>query len=101
MSTMESEYIAASDAVKELIWLLDELTDKNNDVKFLMDNQSAIRLIKNPEFHKRTKHIDVRYHFNNWRTYLQRLYLVRNSKHLKQRLELCKFFKIFFLESVT
>lgn len=28
-----------------------------------MDNQSAIRLIKNPEFHKRSKHIDVRYHF--------------------------------------
>lgn len=28
-----------------------------------MDNQSAIRLIKNPEFHKRTKHIDVRYHY--------------------------------------
>lgn len=30
---------------------------------FFMDNQSAIRLVKNPEFHKRTKHIDVRYHF--------------------------------------
>lgn len=30
---------------------------------FNMDNQSAIRLVKNPEFHKRTKHIDVRYHF--------------------------------------
>lgn len=28
-----------------------------------MDNQSAIRLIKNPEFHRRTKHIDVRYHY--------------------------------------
>jgi len=28
-----------------------------------IDNQSAIRLVKNPEFHKRTKHIDVRYHF--------------------------------------
>lgn len=28
-----------------------------------MDNQSGIRLIKNPEFHFRTKHIDVRYHF--------------------------------------
>lgn len=27
-----------------------------------MGNQSAIRLIKNPEFHKRTKHIDVAYH---------------------------------------
>lgn len=28
-----------------------------------MDNESAIRLIKSPEFHKRTKHIDIRYHF--------------------------------------
>lgn len=27
-----------------------------------MDNQSAIRLIRDPEFHKRTKHIDVAYH---------------------------------------
>jgi hypothetical protein len=28
-----------------------------------VDNQGAIRLIKNPEFHKRTKHIDVQYHY--------------------------------------
>ena len=28
-----------------------------------VDNQSTIKLIKNPEFHKRTKHIDVKYHF--------------------------------------
>lgn len=28
-----------------------------------MDNQSAIRLVKNPEYHKRSKHIDIRYHF--------------------------------------
>ncbi|KAL4104202.1 hypothetical protein QTP88_019511 [Uroleucon formosanum] len=27
------------------------------------DNQSAIKLVKNPEYHKRTKHIDVRYHY--------------------------------------
>lgn len=27
------------------------------------DNQGAIALAKNPEFHKRTKHIDIRYHF--------------------------------------
>ena len=26
------------------------------------DNQSAIRLVQNPKFHKRTKHIDVVYH---------------------------------------
>lgn len=28
-----------------------------------MDNQSAIKLIRNPEFHKRSKHVDIRYHF--------------------------------------
>jgi len=28
-----------------------------------IDNQSAIRLIKYPEFHKRTKYIDIRHHF--------------------------------------
>lgn len=27
------------------------------------DNQSAIRLVRNPEFHQRTKHIDVKYNF--------------------------------------
>lgn len=27
------------------------------------DNQSAIRNVHNPEFHKRTKHIDVQFHF--------------------------------------
>lgn len=28
-----------------------------------VDNTSAVKLIKNPEFHQRSKHIDVRYHF--------------------------------------
>ena len=27
------------------------------------DNQSAIAIVKDPKFHMRTKHIDVRYHF--------------------------------------
>lgn len=63
LSTTESEYIAASHGIKELIWLkrlLLEMTGKNDQPEFYMDNQSAIRLIKNPEFHKRT---DIRYHF--------------------------------------
>lgn len=29
----------------------------------VIDNMSAIKLIKNPEFHQRSKHIDVKYHF--------------------------------------
>lgn len=66
LSTTESEYVAASGAVKELIWLrnlLSEILDEDAKFKMHMDNQSAIRLVKNPEFHKRSKHIDVRYHF--------------------------------------
>lgn len=67
LSTTESEYMAAAHAVKELVWLhrlLSEILLTNLDrPTFFMDNQSAIRLVKNPEFHKRTKHIDIRYHF--------------------------------------
>lgn len=67
LSTTESEYIAASEAVKDLVWLQKlfcELTRATTACSTLyLDNQSAIKLIKNPEFHKRTKHIDVRYHF--------------------------------------
>lgn len=67
-STTESEYVAASEATKELVWLkrlFSELMPKimDGEIDFFMDNISAIRLVKNPEFHKRTKHIDVRYHF--------------------------------------
>lgn len=65
-STTESEYIAASLGVRELTWLdvlfYEILGTKLSKITLFMDNQSAIRLIKNPEFHKRTKHIDVAYH---------------------------------------
>lgn len=68
LSTTESEYVAASEAVKELIWLqrfLDELLplEHKKIPLVLMDNQSAIKLVKNPQFHKRSKHIAIRYHF--------------------------------------
>lgn len=68
-STTESEYIAASTAVKETLWLKQLLQDVGESeickegVTLFIDNQSAVKLIKNPVFHKRTKHIDVRYHF--------------------------------------
>ena len=49
------------------MWLKQLFADLNRDANeipvLFMDNQSAIRLVKNPEFHKRSKHIDVRYHF--------------------------------------
>lgn len=67
LSTTEAEYVAASNAIRELIWLqrlTGELTQNQfGATKFFMDNQSAIRLVKNPVLHKRSKHIDIRYHF--------------------------------------
>ncbi|GFQ77592.1 retrovirus-related Pol polyprotein from transposon TNT 1-94 [Trichonephila clavata] len=56
----------ASQAAKEAIWLnnlLKELCCVTSVPSLQMDIQSAIRLVKNPEFHNRTKHIDIRYKF--------------------------------------
>lgn len=67
LSTTESEYMAAALCTQELIWikkLFGEILGEDAfDATLYMDNQSAIRLIKNPEFHKRSKHIDIKYHF--------------------------------------
>lgn len=66
LSTTEAEFIAASQAAKEAIWLgnlLSELRCVSTIPVLQIDNQSAIRLVKNPEFHSRTKHIDIRYKF--------------------------------------
>ena len=57
--------MAATEAGKELIWLTQlfgELGERADASKLLLDSQSAIKLAKNPVFHRRTKHIDVKYH---------------------------------------
>jgi hypothetical protein len=66
LSTAEAEYMGISETIKELIWIKKLLTDlKITDFKteLACDNQSAIQISKNPVFHQRTKHIDIRYHF--------------------------------------
>jgi transposase InsO family protein len=67
LSTTESEYVAASEATREIVWtrrLLQEIGfEQTSPTSLLCDNQGAVKLVKNPELHKRTKHVDVRYHF--------------------------------------
>ncbi|CAI5746908.1 unnamed protein product [Peronospora destructor] len=68
LSSTEAEYMALTEAVQEAVWLkafLCELGETKSDevVKIYEDNQGSIALAKNPECHKRTKHIDIRYHF--------------------------------------
>lgn len=66
LSTTEAEYVSAALATKEIIWLkklFDECSIVIPKYTLFVDNMSAIKLVKNPEFHQRSKHIDVKYHF--------------------------------------
>ena len=67
ISSCEAEYMAATSGACQSIWLarlLAEILDSEPaKVKLKVDNQSAISLSKNPVFHDRSKHIDLRYHF--------------------------------------
>ena len=66
VSTTEAEYMAAAAAVKEALWLrklMVDVYDTTPSIKIFGDNQSAIKLLKNPVSSQRSKHIDVIYHF--------------------------------------
>eukprot|EP00253_Pinus_taeda_P011320 PITA_11320 len=66
LSTTEAEYVAATEASKEMIWLqrfMGELGKKHDIGTLYSDSQSAIHLAKNSAFHSRTKHIQLKYHF--------------------------------------
>ena len=66
LPTAEAEYVAATKASKEMIWLqrfLDELV-KNQDLgRLYNDNHRATHLVKNSIFHYKAKHIQLKYHF--------------------------------------
>ena len=66
LSTTEAEFIVATEAGKELVWLkrmFEELGIVQDNFVLLGDNQSAIHLSKNLSFHNRSKHIKVKYHW--------------------------------------
>lgn len=67
LSSTEAEYMALSDSSREAIYLrnfLNELGFIGKDPIIINnDNQSAAKLVRNPTFHSRTKHIDARYHY--------------------------------------
>jgi len=67
LSSTEAEYITRAHATKEAVWLRQLLSKLGQDMSsptvLRIDNQSAITITWNPEFHDRTKHIDICYHF--------------------------------------
>jgi hypothetical protein len=66
-STAEAEYISASDASKEELWLRKLVYglcgDKLETTVVHYDNQSCIKLTKNSVFLDMSKHIHMRYHY--------------------------------------
>ena len=67
-STTEAEYIAASDAAKEEVWIKKSITDLEvvpsitNPVDVYCENNGAIAQAKEPRSHQRSKNILRRYH---------------------------------------
>jgi hypothetical protein len=66
LSSCEAEYIAASAAACQGVWISRLLGDMigRAPAKFELriDNKSAIALCKNPVHHDRSKHIDTKFH---------------------------------------
>ncbi|KAL1200820.1 Retrovirus-related Pol polyprotein from transposon TNT 1-94 [Cardamine amara subsp. amara] len=67
-STTEAEYIAASEAAKEAVWIkkfmyeLGVIPSISEPVALYCDNNGAIARAKEPRSHQRSKHIERRYH---------------------------------------
>jgi hypothetical protein len=67
LSSCEAEYVAATTATCQGVWLARLLSEiKDTAAKCIVlkvDNKSSISLAKNLVFHDRSKHIQLRYHF--------------------------------------
>jgi hypothetical protein len=62
--------VAAAHAGKEALWLRTFISEVFHPLPsatvLFSDNQSAIALTKDHQYHARTKHIDIRFHFIRW-----------------------------------
>ena len=66
-STAEAEYVAATAAVNQALWLRKLLADLNQvqqeATQIFVDNEAAIAISNNPVFHGKTKHFKIKYYF--------------------------------------
>ncbi|OWY98542.1 polyprotein, partial [Phytophthora megakarya] len=68
LSTVEAEYIAGETAVQDCMWVKQllaemELHGKYNIIDLFIDNQCAIKNMKNGVTTARMKHINIKFHF--------------------------------------
>nr|GEW23583.1 hypothetical protein [Tanacetum cinerariifolium] len=65
-STTEVEYVAAASCYGQVLWVNNQMLDYGfnfMNTKIYIDNESTICIVKNPVFHSKTKHIEIRHHF--------------------------------------
>ena len=67
LSIDEAEYVTTCSASCEVVWLRKLLSDLFNlqlDATCIYcNNQSCVKLSKNPVFHDKSKHIEIKYHY--------------------------------------
>nr|GEU59171.1 copia protein [Tanacetum cinerariifolium] len=65
-STTEAKYVAASQCCGQVLWIQNQLLDYGFNLlnsKIYIDNESTICIVKNPVYHLKAKHIEIRHHF--------------------------------------
>ncbi|GJZ20346.1 putative ribonuclease H-like domain-containing protein [Tanacetum coccineum] len=64
--TTKAEYITASHCRGQVLWIQNQMLDYGYNfmqTKIYVDNESAICVVKNPVYHSKIKHIEIRHHF--------------------------------------
>ncbi|GJS92258.1 putative ribonuclease H-like domain-containing protein [Tanacetum coccineum] len=65
-STTGAEYVVAANYCGQVLWIQNQMLDYGfnfMNTKIYIDNESTICIVKNPVFHSKTKHIEIRHHF--------------------------------------
>ncbi|GJS16060.1 putative ribonuclease H-like domain-containing protein [Tanacetum coccineum] len=64
--SITGEYVAAASCYGQVLWIQNQMLDYGYNfmnTKIFIDNESTICIDKNPMFHSKTKHIEIRHHF--------------------------------------
>ncbi|GJZ93355.1 putative reverse transcriptase, RNA-dependent DNA polymerase, partial [Tanacetum coccineum] len=83
--TTEAEYVAAANCCRQVLWIQNQMLDYGFNflnTKIHIDNESTICIVKNPVFHSKTKHIEIRHHFIR-DSYEKRLIQVIKAKNIE------------------
>nr|GEV64671.1 hypothetical protein [Tanacetum cinerariifolium] len=65
-STTKVEYVVAASCYGNVLWIQNQMLDYGlnfMNTKIYINNESTICIVKNPVFHSKTKHIEIRHHF--------------------------------------